>query len=70
MDTPEASTELDPNVLAPLREGTRVRLHSGRQFGTVTKIVNDYRVKVRWDGGGTSHWHQRELVIIAPQEES
>lgn len=67
MNEPTAMTELHPSRRDPLRVGQRVRLHSGRDAGTVTEV--GIRIRVRWDSGQfeSMAWEPESLVILAEQ---
>jgi len=55
-----------------IEKGTRVRLHSGREQGTVERVRFDgddpMRVVVRWDSGVLATWAALALVVIDPSE--
>lgn len=63
-------TPLRRDALMPFREGDRVRLHSGRDFGTVKSIPSTFHVLVEWDSGSHGSWHVNELVRLAESEPS
>lgn len=45
--------------------GTRVRLHSGAERGTVVLMHRKTRrVEVRWDSGQRATWHATDLMIL------
>jgi hypothetical protein len=51
-----------------LQPGMRVRLHSGRDTGTVTDVTKDgQRCAVRWDTGRHAAWSVKNLVILADE---
>lgn len=65
--TYEAQTENHPKRLDPLEVGTRVRLHSGNDAGTIIGFVPARpRAVVQWDTGHREAWHVNDLVILAP----
>jgi hypothetical protein len=58
-----------PAPAAPrLEVGTRVRLHSGHGYGTITRVRFDgdapERVELVWDTGQRATWDGRSLVVV------
>lgn len=61
---------MNTNTSKGLEAGMRVRLHSGKDTGTIERVVpntngESYRMLVRWDSGSYGSWHVNELVPIA-----
>lgn len=62
-----------------IKVGSRVRLHSGNDVGTVTatwsRFVGPgalgrevYRAQVRWDSGQYASWLVSDLVLLADED--
>lgn len=48
----------------PLAVGSRVRLFSGSEVGTITKL-GPARALVRWDTGTLANWATNCLMVVA-----